>query len=144
MEIAVPNDRNQQIIDEFRANNGKVGGWFAGVPITLLHHVGRRSGTEYVTPLVYLPKDGHDDSIYVFAAHSGAPKHPYWYCSLLAAGQATVEVGTETHQVTVSEVTGDDRDRVWAKQVSLVPVFSDYEKKTAGIRVIPILELTRR
>jgi deazaflavin-dependent oxidoreductase (nitroreductase family) len=93
---------------------------------------------------VYQPKDGPEDSIYVFAAFAGAPEHPDWYYNLVAAGQATVEVGTEAYQVTVSEVTGDDRDRVWAKQVSLAPGFSDYEKKTAGIRVIPILELTRR
>ena len=140
----MPSDWNQQIINEFRTNDGKVGGPFAGAPITLLHHVGRRSGTEYVTPLVYLPKDGPDGSIYVFAAYAGAPEHPYWYYNLTAAGQATVEVGAETYHATVSEVTGDERDRVWARQVSLTPGFSEYEKKTAGIRVIPVLELTRR
>ena len=135
---------NQQNINEFRANDGKVGGPFAGVPITLLHHVGRKSGTQYVTPLVYQPKDGSDDSIYVFAAFAGAPQNPEWYYNLVAAGQASVEIGTEAYQVTVRDITGDERDRVWAHQVSLAPSFSDYEKKTAGIRVIPILELTRR
>ncbi len=144
METAVQAEWNQKNIDEFRANDGKVGGPFAGAPMALVHHVGRNSGTQYVTPLVYQPKDGPDDSIYVFASFKGAPEHPEWYYNLMAAGQATVEVGTEAYQVTVSEVTGDDRDRVWARQVSLAPGFSDYEKKTAGIRVIPILELTRR
>jgi deazaflavin-dependent oxidoreductase (nitroreductase family) len=144
MEIVVLSDWNQQIIKEFRANNGNVGGQFAGAPMALVHHVGRKSGTRYVTPLVYQPKDGPDDSIYVFAAFAGAPEHPDWYYNLAAAGQGIVEVGTDVYEVTVSEVTGDDRNRVWAKQVSLAPGFGDYEKKTAGIRVIPILELTRR
>jgi deazaflavin-dependent oxidoreductase (nitroreductase family) len=137
------NDWNQNVITEFRANEGRVGGGFAGSPMVLLHHVGRKSGKEYVTPLVYLPKDGDAGSIYIFGSKGGAPVHPEWYLNLVAAGQATVEVGTSTYQVTVAEVTGDDRDRVYAEQVRRMPGFGEYEAKAAGIRTIPVLELTR-
>lgn len=135
-------DFNQRIIDEFRANQGRVGGDFEGAPMVLVHHVGRRSGTTYVTPMMYLPKDGADDTIYVFASKAGAPTHPDWYHNLVAAGRAHVEVGTDEYDVTVEELTGEDRDRVYAEQVKRVPGFADYEKQ-AGDRVIPVLALTR-
>jgi deazaflavin-dependent oxidoreductase (nitroreductase family) len=86
---------NQQVITEFRANGGQVGGGFTGAPMVLVHHVGRKSGKEYVTPLVYLPKEGDDGSIYIFASKAGAPAHPDWYHNLVEAGQTTVEVGGE-------------------------------------------------
>jgi deazaflavin-dependent oxidoreductase (nitroreductase family) len=138
------NDWNQRIIEEFRANEGKVGGGFAGAPMVLVHHVGRKSGKEYVNPLVYLPKDGDDESIYIFASKAGAPVDPDWYLNLAAAGRATVEVGTSTYQVTITELSGDERDRVYAEQVRRMPGFGEYEAKAAGIRTIPVLELTRR
>ena len=135
-------DWNQRIIDEFRANEGRVGGGFEGAPMVLLHHVGRKSGQEYVSPLVYLP-DG-DDSIYIFASKGGAPANPEWYRNLVAAGGATVEVGTSTYPVTVTEIGGDERDRIYAEQVKRMPGFGDYATKTEGIRKIPVLRLTRR
>jgi deazaflavin-dependent oxidoreductase (nitroreductase family) len=135
------NDWNQNIIAQFRANEGRVGDPFEGAPMVLLHHVGRKSGKEYVSPLVYLP--GDDDSIYVFASKGGAPTNPDWYGNLIAAGKVTAEVGTSTYQATVTELTGDERDRVFAEQVKRMPGFGEYEEKTAGIRTIPVLRLTR-
>jgi deazaflavin-dependent oxidoreductase (nitroreductase family) len=136
------NDWNQQVIAEFRANEGHVGGGFAGAPMVLLHHVGRKSGKEYITPLVYLP--GDDDSIYIFASKGGAPVNPDWYGNLIAAGKATVEVGTSTYQATVTEISGEERDRLYAEQVKAMPGFGEYEQKTEGIRKIPVLRLTAR
>ena len=138
------NDWNQGIIAEFRANEGRVGGGFEGAPMVLIRHVGRKSGKEYVTPLVYLPDDGDDDSIYIFASKAGAPVHPEWYRNLVAAGQATIEVGTSTYPVTVTEINGDERDRVYAEQVKRMPGFGEYAQKAEGIRQIPVLRLDRR
>ena len=139
-----PNDWNQGIITEFRANEGRVGGPFEGATMILVHHVGRTSGKQYTTPLVYLPGEGGDDSIYIFASKGGAPTNPDWYGNLIAAGEATVEVGTSTFVVTITEVTGDERDRIFAEQVKRMPGFGDYAKQTEGIRTIPVLRLTRR
>jgi deazaflavin-dependent oxidoreductase (nitroreductase family) len=136
------NDWNQSIIAEFRANEGRVGGNFEGAPILLLHHVGRKSGKEYVNPLAYLP--GDDDSVYIFASKAGAPSSPDWYYNLIAAGQATIEVLTSTYPVAVTELSGDERDRVYAEQVKRMPGFGEYEQKTEGVRTIPVLRLTRR
>src|ERR1700749_4786920 len=135
------NDFNQQVIAEFRANEGRVGGGFADAPMVLLHHVGRKSGKEYVTPLVYLP--GDDDSIYIFASKGGAPANPAWYDNLIAAGKATVEVGTSTYVAKITELSGDERDRVYAEQVQHMPDFGESAQKTEGIRTIPVLRLTR-
>jgi deazaflavin-dependent oxidoreductase (nitroreductase family) len=137
-------DWNQQVITEFRANEGRVGGGFAGAPMVLIHHVGRTSGKEFITPLVYLPKEGDGGSIYVFGSKGGAPAHPDWYLNLVAAGQATIEVGTSTYPVTVTEIGGDERDLVYAEQVARMPGFGEYAAKTAGVRTIPVLELARR
>ena len=137
------NDWNQGIISEFRANEGRVGGMFEGASMILVHHVGRASGKEYVSPLVYLPGDNGDGAMYIFASKGGAPTHPDWYRNLIAAGKATVEVGLDTFDVTVTEVTGEERDRIYAEQVKRMPGFGEYEKKAAGIRTIPVLRLTR-
>ncbi len=137
------NDWNTQIINEFRANNGRVGGNFEGALITILHHTGRKSGTEYLAPVMYQPAEGDPNTIYVFASAAGAPEHPAWYVNMTEAGEATVEVGTQTYPVTVTELTGEERDRVYAEQVKRVPGFGEYEEKTAGIRTIPVLALHR-
>ena len=137
------NDWNQGVITEFRANEGRVGGTFAGAPMILVHHVGRTSGKEYISPLVYLPSES-DDSMHIFASKGGAPTNPDWYCNLIATGEATVEVGTGTFQVTITELTGDERDLIFAEQVKRMPGFGDYARKTEGIRTIPVLRLTRR
>jgi deazaflavin-dependent oxidoreductase (nitroreductase family) len=136
-------DWNSQVIAEFRANAGKVGGQFEGAPVTILHHRGRRSGKEFLAPVMYLPDEADPETIYVFASKAGAPSHPDWYHNLLAAGSTTVEVGSEEYPVTVEEITGEQRDRIYAEQVSRYPGFGEYEEKTAGIRTIPVLALRR-
>jgi len=134
-------DFNTQVIAEFRANEGRVSGPFEGAPMVLVHHVGRRTGNVHVSPMMYLP--GDDGAIYVFASKAGAPTDPDWYHNLVAAGSAEIEVGTETYTVAVTEETGADRDRIYAEQAALYPGFAEYAEKTAGIRVIPVLRLTR-
>jgi deazaflavin-dependent oxidoreductase (nitroreductase family) len=132
-------DFNRQVIDEFRANEGKVGGPFEGAPMILVHHRGARTGTERVTPLVYRP-DGADWAI--FASKAGAPDHPHWYHNLLANPDTTIEVGTETVEVTTREVTGEERARLWEAQKRDAPQFAEYEAKTD--RTIPVLVFSRR
>jgi deazaflavin-dependent oxidoreductase (nitroreductase family) len=139
-----PGDWNAHIIEEFRANEGRVGGQFEGAPMTLVHHRGRTSGRELVNPMMYLRDDEDPDVVYVFATKGGAPTNPDWYLNLVAAGEAEVEIGTERYPVTVTEVTGDQRDRVYAEQARRYPGFADYEQKTAGVRTIPVLALRRR
>jgi deazaflavin-dependent oxidoreductase (nitroreductase family) len=135
---------NTRIIAEFRANGGKVGGSFEGAPVTLLHHRGRKSGKEFITPVMYLADETDPDQIYVFASKAGAPTNPDWYYNLTSAAGGAVEVGTETYPVTVEEVTGEIRDTVFAEQARRYPGFGGYAEKTAGIRVIPVLALRRR
>src|SRR5690348_7939863 len=139
------NDWNQKIVTEFRANGGRVGGNFAGAPMVLVHHRGRKSGREYVNPVVYLPDDdeGAGDTIYVFASKAGAPSNPDWYYNLTARGEGTVELGAETFPVTVRELRGDERDRIYDEQARRFPGFADYAQRAAGIRTIPVLALTR-
>ncbi len=137
------NDWNEKIIAEFRANEGRVGGRFEGAPIVLLHHRGRKSGREYVNPVMYLLDESDEDTIYAFATKAGAPSNPDWYYNLIAAGEGTVERGTETYHVTVRELTGDERDRVYDEQARRYSGFANYAQQTAGIRTIPVLELRR-
>ncbi len=138
-----PLDWNAKTIAEFRANEGKVGGTFEGAPLVLVHHRGRKSGREYVTPAMYFPHDTEHDVIYVFATMGGAPSNPDWYYNLTAAGAGSLERGTETYTVTVRELTGAERDRIYAEQARRYPGFAEYARQTAGIRTIPVLELTR-
>ncbi len=129
-------DWNAGTIEEFRANEGKVGGTFEGSPLVLLHHRGLKSGQEYVTPTMYLPHDADPDVIYVFATRGGAPVNPDWYYNLTAAGDGNVERGTDTYHVTVRDVTGDARDRIYAEQARSYPGFAEYERQTEGLRTI--------
>ena len=137
------NDWNEKIIAEFRANEGRVSGRFEGAPIVLLHHRGRKSGREYVNPVMYLLDESYEDTIYVFATKGGAPSNPDWYYNLIGAGEGTVERGTETYHATVRELTGDERDRVYGEQARRYSGFANYAQQTAGIRTIPVLELRR-
>ncbi|NUT51564.1 MAG: nitroreductase family deazaflavin-dependent oxidoreductase [Saccharothrix sp.] len=137
------NDRNAEVIEEFRANGGRVGGPFAGAPMVLLRHRGRKSGRELVTPTMYLPHETDDDVIYVFASKGGAPENPDWYHNLVSSGDGVVERGTRTYPVVVRELSGEERDRVYDEQAHRYPGFADYARKTAGVRTIPVLELTR-
>jgi deazaflavin-dependent oxidoreductase (nitroreductase family) len=134
---------NAKTITEFRANGGRVGGSFEGAPLVLVHHRGRKSGQEHVTPMMYLPHETEPDIIYVFASKAGAPTSPDWYYNLTAAGDGQVERGTEIYPVTVRELAGAERDRVYAEQARRYPGFAEYERQTAGVRVIPVLEVTR-
>jgi deazaflavin-dependent oxidoreductase (nitroreductase family) len=139
----VADNWNDKTIAEFRANEGRVGGYFEGAPVVLVHHRGRKSGREYVTPTMYLPDDDDADTIYVFATKGGAPTNPDWYYNLIAASEGSVERGTDTYPVTVDELTGTDRDRIYAEQARRYPGFADYERQTAGVRTIPVLALRR-
>ena len=133
-------DFNSGIIDEFRANDGKVGGGFEGAPMVLVHHTGAKTGTERVSPLVY-QRDG--DNVVVFASKGGAPAHPHWYLNLVANPDTTIEVGTETIPVHARVAEGDERDRIWTKQKQVMPGFAEYEEK-AKDRQIPVVVLERR
>jgi deazaflavin-dependent oxidoreductase (nitroreductase family) len=136
------NNWNENVIADFRANGGQVGGPFAGAPMVLVHHRGRRSGQEYVNPMMYLATERGDGSIYVFASKGGAPANPDWYYNLTAAGAGSVELGTGTFPVTVREIHGEEHDRIYAEQARRYPGFAEYAQKTAGVRTIPVLELT--
>ena len=133
-------DWNQQIIDEFRANGGKVGGQFEGAPMILVHHKGRKSGTERVNPLVYRPLD--DGNFAIFASKAGAPEDPEWYLNLQANPDTTVEVGTETIAVRARTAEGAERDAIYEAQKAAMPGFAEYEQKAAP-RVIPVVVLER-
>jgi deazaflavin-dependent oxidoreductase (nitroreductase family) len=136
-------DWNDKTIAEFRANEGRVGGPFEGAPMVLVHHQGRKSGREYVNPTMYLPDDSDEDTVYVFASKAGAPDNPDWYYNLVAAGEGTVERGTETYRVIVRELSGSARDRVYDEQARRYPGFADYARQTVGTRTIPVLALRR-
>jgi deazaflavin-dependent oxidoreductase (nitroreductase family) len=134
-----PPDFNQQVIEEFRANGGKAGGMFEGMPLLLLHNVGAKSGKAYVTPLVYLDDDGRQ---VIFASKGGAPENPGWYHNLKANPDVSIEVGTETVDATAEEATGEERDRLYAIQSEQQPQFAEYESKTD--RKIPVIVLKPR
>ena len=134
------NDFNRGVIEEFRANAGKVGGRFEGAPMILVHHFGAKSGTERISPLVY-QSVGEDFA--VFASKEGAPTDPQWYHNVVAHPAITVEVGNDTWEVLARVATGDERERIWSKQKQLMPGFADYEERAKGIREIPVLVLER-
>jgi deazaflavin-dependent oxidoreductase (nitroreductase family) len=131
-------DWNAQIIEEFRANGGKVGGQFKGGNLLLIHHKGARTGTERVNPVAYLP-DG--DRMVIVASAAGAAKNPDWYHNLKANPRTTAEVGSQTIPVEVTEIVGEDYDDTWARLVKAMPGFGDYQTKTS--RRIPLLAVTR-
>ena len=129
---------NAALIEEFRANGGKVGGRFEGRPVTLLTTTGAKSGKQFTLPLVYLSDGG---KTYIFASKAGSPKNPDWYHNLVANPTVTVEVGTETYEAKAVVITGPERDRIYAKQVEAMPTFGEYQQKTT--RIIPVIELQR-
>jgi deazaflavin-dependent oxidoreductase (nitroreductase family) len=137
--MADMNDWNQRIIDEFRTNEGRVGGSFEGAPLLLLHHLGRKSGTERVSPMMYQPVG---DDLAVFASKAGADTHPDWYLNLLAHPDVEVEVGTDRVAVRARDLPAEERDPIWEKQKQDYPGFADYESKTS--RTIPVVLLERR
>ncbi len=132
-----PHDFNAQVIEEFRANAGRVGGPFEGMTLLLLHHTGAKSGAERINPLVYL-KDG--ERYVIFASKAGAPTNPDWYHNVKAHPDVTIEVGTDTFAARAQEATGEERDRLYRAQAERAPQFADYESKTS--RVIPVIVIT--
>ena len=132
-----PNDWNASIIKEFRANEGKVGGFFTGKPVLLLHHTGAKSGTTRVNPLMYR-KEG--DSYVVFASKGGAPRHPDWFHNLKANPDVKVEVGGESPLEATARIAGpEERETLYAKQVEEYPQFGEYQEQTR--RKIPVIVL---
>ena len=132
-------DFNQGVIDEFRANDGQVGGTFAGLPLVLVHHTGAKSGKEYVNPLAYQRID--DDTVAVFASKGGAPTNPDWYHNLVANPSTRIEIGGDAYDVTARVADADERSRIWEAQKQAFPNFAEYEQ-TAG-REIPVVLLER-
>lgn len=130
-------DWNRKIIEEFRANQGKVGGPFAGAPILLLHHKGAKTGQVRVNPVAY--QDLGEGRVAVFASKGGAPTNPDWYHNLVANPEATIEIGTETVPVKARVPEDAERASIWEKQKQLMPPFAEYEQKT--IRTIPVVIL---
>src|SRR6476659_2472733 len=131
-------DWNAAIIDEFRANQGRLRGQFEGAPMLLLRTTGAKTGQERVHPMMYLE---HDGRLLVFATKAGAPTNPDWYHNLLAHPEVTVELGSEVFPAVARVTTGDDRDQLYAMQAELYPGFAEYQEKTD--RTIPVVELLR-
>ncbi|HLX38606.1 MAG TPA: nitroreductase family deazaflavin-dependent oxidoreductase [Candidatus Binataceae bacterium] len=128
---------NQQVIEEFRANAGKVA-QFAGAPMIIVTHTGAKSGKSFTTPLVYT-RDG--DRYVIIASMGGAPNNPSWYHNLVAHPEVTLEIGAEKFQARAMEVKGEERDRLFAAQAKLIPQFNEYQAKTK--RTIPVFVLER-
>ncbi len=133
------NDWNRQVIEEFRANGGKVGGMWEGRPLLLLTTTGAKSGQRRTSPVMYL-RDG--ERLLVFASKGGAPTSPDWYHNLLAHPEVTVEVGNETYDAIATPITGEERDRLYARWAQMYPQFGEYQNKTT--RKIPVVALERR
>lgn len=133
----MPNDFNQQVIDEFRANNGRVGGYFEGARLLLLTTTGARTGRPHTTPVGFLPDGG--DRVLVIASAGGAPRHPAWFHNLLADPHVTVESGAFTYEARAVVLEGEERDQAFARAVEADPGWAAYQEKTR--RVIPVVAL---
>lgn len=132
-------DWNAGVIAEFRKNHGKVGGNFEGAPLLLINHKGAHTGKSHTNPVMYL-KDGN--RFLVFASKGGAPTNPDWYHNLKAHPDVKIEVGTETLEVRAEEITGTERDKIYARQASLYPQFGQYQRNTT--RRIPVIAFVPR
>ena len=131
-------DWNTKIIEEFRGNDGNVGGQFEGAPILLLHKTGAKTNQTRVNPMMYLAEG---DQVFVFASKAGAPTNPDWYHNLVANPAALVEVGTDRFAVTARVLSGAERDELYERQSALYPGFAEYQAKTS--RTIPVIALER-
>jgi deazaflavin-dependent oxidoreductase (nitroreductase family) len=132
-------DWNRRIIEEFRTQGGRVRKEFGDSPLLLMTTIGAKSGQRRTNPLLYL---AYDNRLFIFAAKNGAPTNPDWYANLRADPAVIVELGTEQFEATAVVLEGEERDRIYAKQVELMPGFAEYQKKTT--RLIPVIELIRR
>ena len=133
-------DYNAKIIEEFRANSGRVGGPWAGATLLLIHHIGAKSGTERVTPLGYFPQG--EGRFAIVASNGGSPDHPDWYYNLKAHPRITVEVGSQTFTVLAEELGHATRAELWPKLVAETPALGEFQAKTT--RRIPVVMLTRQ
>jgi deazaflavin-dependent oxidoreductase (nitroreductase family) len=129
-------DWNSKIIEEFRANGGKVGGQFEGAPLLLLHTVGAKTGQQRVHPVMY---QSVADGYAVFASKGGAPTNPDWYHNVLVHPRVKAEVGTTTVELHARVAEGAEREQIWTAQKAAYPGFADYERKTS--RKIPVIVL---
>ncbi len=129
-------DFNKKVIEEFRANEGKVGGHFEGANLLILHTIGAKSGKERVNPLMYLPDD---DRYVIIASKAGAPSNPDWYYNVVANPHVTIEVGTEELQAQASVADEPERSELYEKMVAVAPGFDEYRQKTD--RTIPVVIL---
>jgi deazaflavin-dependent oxidoreductase (nitroreductase family) len=132
------NNWNAKVIEEFRANEGRVGGQFEGSPVLLLHTTGAKSGLERVNPMMYLE---HSGRLFVFASKAGADSDPDWFRNLVATPAVRVELGAQTFEARAVVVRGEERDRIYAVQSERYPGFAQYQANTT--RVIPVVELIR-
>jgi len=130
------NDWNRKVIGEFRANEGRVGGMFADMPLVLLHHRGAKTGVERINPLAY---ERVGDSVAVFASAGGQAKNPDWYHNVVANPDVTVELGTDRFPARARVATGEERDRIWRAVNERLPQFGEYETKSG--RTIPVVVL---
>ena len=133
-------DFNTKIIEEFRANEGRVGGPLTGTPMILIHHIGAKSGIEGVSPLACSPQG--DGRFAIVAASGGSPTHPDWYYNLKASPRITVEVGTQTFTVLAEELDDAARAELWPKLVAESPAVGEHQTRTT--RQIPVFMLTRQ
>jgi deazaflavin-dependent oxidoreductase (nitroreductase family) len=133
-------DFNAQIIEEFRVNQGRVGGSLAGTPMILIHHIGARSGTERVTPLACNPQ--LDGRFAIVASNGGSPAHPAWYYNIKAHPRITVELGPQTFTVVAEELDETARAELWPKLIADSPDLGEHQAKTR--RKIPVFILTRQ
>jgi deazaflavin-dependent oxidoreductase (nitroreductase family) len=134
------NEWNKAMIEEFRANEGKVGGMFENTPLLLLHTTGAKSGKSRVNPVAYMA-DG--ERLMVFASKSGAPTNPDWYHNLVANPEVSVEVGTEQFQAQATVAPEPERTKLFEQMVAMNPGFAEYQQKAAP-RLIPVIILTRQ
>jgi deazaflavin-dependent oxidoreductase (nitroreductase family) len=134
-------DWNEKVIDEFRANDGRVGGGFEGRTLLLLHHRGAKTGTERVNPVAYQRLS--PDAVAIFGSKGGAPTNPDWFHNLVANPDAGVEIGTDAFPVRARVAVGEEREQIWERQKQDWPGFAEYEEKTKGIREIPVVVLEK-
>jgi deazaflavin-dependent oxidoreductase (nitroreductase family) len=133
-------DTNAAVIAEFRANNGEVAAPYDNPPpMLLIHTIGAKCGKEHVVPMRCLP-DG--ESLYIFGSAHGSDRNPDWYYNLVAHPDITIEKGVETIPVYATEVTGEERETIFARQAARFPIFAEYQRKLT--RTIPVIRLDRR
>ena len=133
-----PNERNKEIIEEFRANGGQVGGFFTDRPLLLLHTTGAKSGLPRLNPLVY---EQDNDRYVIIASKSGAPTHPDWYYNLVTNPNVTVEVGMQLVEATATIAEEPERSQLYAKMAAKHSFFAEYAQRVVT-RTIPVIILT--